>query len=91
MSPWRPYLYLRLFRHLSAKVAFLQVSTIQALGRRALSSSLLCYLDDLTYTIHTYLKYLWQGLNYLIRYHGLFLYHLYLNHYRDYGHYCVLN
>jgi hypothetical protein len=56
MSPWRPYLYLRLLYYLSAEVVSLQVSTIWVLGRGALSSSLPRLLDNLAYTIYTYLK-----------------------------------
>ena len=84
MSPQRPYLYLRLLYYLSAKVTFLQVSTIQAVGRRALSSNFPYLLDNLAYTIYTYLKHPQQSLNYLIRHYNR-LPCLCRNYYRNYN------
>src|SRR6266567_6266974 len=91
MSPWKPHSYLRLLRHLSAEVAFLQVSTIRAAGGRALSSNLPRHLDDLACTIHTCLKHPWQSLDCLMRHHDWLPYHLCLDYCRDHGHCRVLD
>ena len=91
MSLWRPYLYLRLLRYLSAEAVSLQVSTIQVSDERASSSSLPRHLDDLACTIHTYLKHPWQSLNCLIRHCDWLPYYLCLNHCRNHGYCCVLN
>ena len=91
MSPWRPYLYLRLLRHLSARAAFLQVSTIRALDGRASSSSLPRHLDDLAYTIYTCLKHPWQRLDCLMRHRGRLLRYLYRDYCRDHDRYRVLD